>query len=253
MNKRLGLAVLGALALVARDAPRAEAKLLDLYASMKGGWVTGQGSNSLAANASDYFDLAQGPSMGFELGAEVLFIDFIVSGTRIFDQRSQDEVRVSGPGGGTLFQFLLGLDGDFALDSHPEPSTFLRLGVNGGVALGLHRDVRPPLDNDQVSDKGFVWNGVVALDYHLNKLFVVGLEASPGYHFFFPGGAAANQNVNEAENSHGTHFLGMAFVQFHLDPLTWESGSRPARPDPRPATYPEPDSQPPGPRRPPAP
>lgn len=233
--KRCAAAML-ALALTGALANEADAKLLDVYASTKGGFVTGQGSNSLKPGASDYFDLEHGPGLGLELGAEILFLDFMVNGTRIFD-RSED---AQGEGGaGMFFQFLTGIDGDFAIGEDVDTSTFLRVGINAGIGLGTHRRVKAPLDNEQVSDKGFVANGVVALDYHLGKLVVVGFELSPGYHYFYPGGASnKDQSVNGDDQSQGTHLLGMAFLQFHLDPMSWgEKEPDHPKPDPRPATY----------------
>lgn len=213
------------------EAAPSEAKVLDLYASLKGGWVTGGGSNSLAANAADYFELERGPALGFEVGAEILFLDLMINGTRMFDPRSTDEAGVQEGSGGTFFQFLLGIDGDFALDGGAVPSTFLRVGGNAGVGLGLHREVRAPLDDSQVSDKGFVFNGVLALDQHLSRFFVVGLEVQPGYHIFFPGGAKQEQGVSGDDHSRGFHFMTLAFVQFHLDPVSWFA-ARPAEPKP---------------------
>lgn len=221
----------------------AHAKLLDVYGSTKAGYVTGRGTNSLVPNASDYFDIEKGPGFGFEVGAEILFLDFMVNGTRIFDRAADSRGE---DGAGYFFQFLTGIDGDFAIGEGEDPSTFLRIGVNGGAALGTHRKVKPPLDNAQVSDKGFVVNGVIALDYHLGKLFVVGLEFMPGWHYFFPGGDSdKNQSVNGNDQSKGVHMMGMAFLQFHLDPLSWADDSDKRRPDPRPATYAAPPPPPP--------
>jgi hypothetical protein len=230
------IAFAGALAVGIGSAGTAQAKLLDVYGSTKGGYVTGRGTNNLNSNAADYFDLEHGPALGFEVGAEILFLDFMINGTRIFDQVADSQGE---KGGGLFFQFLTGIDGDFAIGDSSDPSLFLRLGLNGGFALGTHRKVKPPLDNAQVSDKGFVTNGVVALDYHLGKLFVLGVELAPGYHFFFPGGDSnKDQSANGDDQSQGLHMLGMAFLQFHLDPLSWgdDEPKRP-RPDPRPASY----------------
>ncbi|MDX2021768.1 MAG: hypothetical protein SF187_16130 [Deltaproteobacteria bacterium] len=219
-------------------ASQADAKLLDVYGSTKMGYITGRGTNTLNPNASDYFDIEKGPAFGFEVGAEILFLDFMINGTRIFDQAADSRGE---DGAGYFFQFLTGIDGDFAVGEGDDPSTFLRVGVNGGAALGTHRKVKAPLDNAQVSDKGFVANGVVALDYHLGKLFVVGVELMPGYHYFFPGGDSdKNQSLNGDDQSKGMHVMGMAFLQFHLDPLSWADDPDKRRPDPRPATYAEP-------------
>ncbi len=231
MNRRHKLGAIAVAACCSLSPAWAEAKVLDVYGSLKGGLVTGSGTNTLGPNAADYFEIERGPALGFELGAEIMAVDFIVNGTRMFDTRPNEEAGVKGGSGGTYFQFLVGIDGDFALDSNPNPATFLRVGGNAGVGLGLHRAVQAPLDNSQVSAKGLVANGVLALDHHLSKVFVVGLEVMPGYHVFFPGGAEGDQGGDS--HSRGFHLMTYAFLQFHLDPLSWGEKKSSVPPAPR--------------------
>ncbi len=195
--------------LVATASPRpAEAKLLDVYAAARGGGVLGWGLNDINPEASDFFKTVHGPGMGAEIGIELLLLNASINFTQLFD--------TAGPAG-TLTQFLLGFDGEIAVDGRKKPQTYLRLGLAGGAALGTHRPVDPPLDNRQVSDKGFVGQATVALDQHLGDVFSIGLEVIPGYHFFFAGGdAPANVGANQ---SHGMHVMALLSLRAHFEPF----------------------------------
>lgn len=202
----------------------AQAKLFDLYGSLKAGGITGggfkelrgQGPGGQVVQGADYFDIERGPASGLELGVELLFIDVSLQAFQMFELGKNPSVRDDGAFAGTLFQFLVGLDVDIPLDSGARPSWYLRLGANGGVALGLHRRVNPPLDNGEVASKGFVGQGIAALEYHLNDVFYLGAEFVPGYHYFVPGG---DNPVNES--SQGLHYMGFLTFQVHVDPMTW--------------------------------
>ncbi len=226
MKTNLRLALAGFIGLLILSASgSANAKLFDLYASFKGGGITGSGMESLNkmdANGNpvlgaDYFEVERGPVMGFEVGAEVLFLDFSIVGHQFFDVgKTNPKVADDGAFAGTLFEFLVGIDFDVALDSGKNPSWFLRLGANAGIGLGLHRRVDPPLSNDEVASKGFMSHAIFALDYHINDVVYLGAEFLPGYHVFVPGG---DNPVND--NSVGTHYMGFLSLQFHIDPMTW--------------------------------
>jgi hypothetical protein len=226
MKNTLRLALAGIVGLlVASASGPANAKLFDLYASLKGGGITGSGldtldkvgPNGMPVLGSDYFEIERGPATGFEVGAEVLFFDFSITGYQFFDVGSTNpKVADDGAFAGTLFEFLLGIDFDVPLDSGKDPSWFLRLGANAGIGLGLHRRVDPPLSNDEVASKGFMSHAIFALDYHINDVLYLGAEFLPGYHIFAPGG---DNPVND--NSAGTHYMGFLSLQVHIDPMTW--------------------------------
>jgi hypothetical protein len=206
MKRTVLLCFLAGTALLGR--PRAaEAKLFDLYASGRAGQIWGWGISDVNAEASNFFDRVRGPSLGAEVGAEVFLVNLSVNFNQLFDRE--------GPAG-TLTQFLVGFDGDLAIDSRLKPKTFLRFGVSGGLALGTHRPVDPPLDNNQVSNKGPVAQGLVALDRHLNSVFIIGLEFIGGYHYFFAGGdAPANAKTNQSQ---GAHVMGFLSLRVHFEP-----------------------------------
>jgi hypothetical protein len=231
MKNTLRLALAGFVGLLILSASgSANAKLFDLYASLKGGGITGSGLNTLNKVGPDgmpvlgwdYFEVERGPVSGFEVGAEVLFLDFSIVGYQFFDVgrtnlgKTNSKVADDGAFAGTLFEFLVGIDFDVPLDSGKDPSWFLRLGANAGIGLGLHRRVVGALSNDEVASKGFMSHAIVALDYHINDVVYLGAEFLPGYHIFVPGG---DNPVND--NSAGTHYMGFLSLQIHIDPMTW--------------------------------
>ncbi len=215
MKKLAGSLLLSILLAALLPARPVHAKVLDLYGAVKAGAVGGKGFTD--QQRADFYDIKAGSTLAFELGLELLFIDVSVVGLQFFDFGSKDPSSGNeGSLAGTMFQFLLGLDVDIPIDSQREPKLYLRLGANGGPAVGLPRRVNPPLDNGEVSDKGFVAHAIVALEYHINQVFYLGLEFQPGYHYFVPGGGAA---VNDP--SQGMQYMGFLTFQMHAEPTKW--------------------------------
>jgi hypothetical protein len=206
--KRPALAALGVAACLGLAPAASHAKVLDLWAGGHLGAVGGSGSGDTAD--ADFFSSVHGAGAGFDFGAQLLFLNFEVRFTQVMG---------GAPGNGSLTQFLAGADGEIALDSLLRPVLFLRIGGWSGIALGTPAPVDLPLDNPQVSHKGFVVSGVAALDYHVNPFVTMGLEVSPGYHYFFPGGAAPSGDVainDTSNNTRGMHFFGLLFVKAHV-------------------------------------
>lgn len=182
-------------AVVLACAGRAEAKFLDLSAGARAGGVIG-------ANPT-----LRGPGLGFEVGAEVVLLDATINYLQLFD------------GGGpaaTLTQFLIGLDADIPVDGRLTPRTYLRFGGALGAAIVTPRPIDLPLDKGETSHWGFVTQAIFALDHHLNRVVVAGMEFVGGYHYFVPGGSAP---VNTGDNLHGVRFMGLATLRVHFEPL----------------------------------
>jgi hypothetical protein len=204
-RRGLRAAALGALVVAAALAPRpAEAKLVDLYGALRGGGVVGSGTAS-GEQSSDFFKSARGPGFGFELGLELLNVNASVNFTQLLD---------GGGAAGTVTELLLGFDGEIGIDGLRRPKTFIRLGGSAGIALGTHRPVNPPLDNEQVSDKGPILQAVVGVDRYLAPVVTIGLEATAGYHYF-----AAGPLNSPTSTSSGMHLLIFFTVRAHLEPF----------------------------------
>jgi hypothetical protein len=197
----------GALAgvVVLLAAPAAQAKLFDLYGGLRTGALMGWGSASGQPGAQDFFETTHGPGMGFEVGLELLNVNAAVNFTQML---SSDGLA------GTLTQLLLGFDGEIGVDGLRRPKTFVRIGGAAGLGFGTPRPVDPPLNNDQVTHRGPVFQATVGVDRYLVPLLTVGLEATGGYHYFIDGSINAPSSTAK-----GMHLLILLAARVHLDPF----------------------------------
>jgi hypothetical protein len=187
--------------LVVPDAPRAEAKVLDVYAGLRTGAVLGSGSADLKAGEKDFFRQVRGPAMGFDLGAEVLGVNALINFTQV----------INGSGwSGTLTQFMLGFDLDLDLMDRLE----LRVGGASGIGLGTARPVDLPLSNDETVGKGLVAEAQGGLDYYVMRLLSVGVQGALGYHYFIDGPINA-----PTSSSQGTQFMLLLTARAHINPF----------------------------------
>jgi hypothetical protein len=201
--KRLALAVflVGAFALAPRPAA---ARLVDLHVGGRVGAMTGWGSST---GTPDFFAHPRGAGIGFEAGLKLLILDLSVTFTQVAD----------GDGTvGTLTQFLLGTNFDIPAGhtkfENGQPRAIFRPGLQGGFGFGTSGPVDLPLDNKQVSDKGFVSYLTFAYEYFLNPFIGVGGQAQFGYHYFLGG-----QVINDSQDhSSGFHLAGFGTLTFHL-------------------------------------
>ena len=187
----------------------ADAKLFDLYAQVNlgggGGGGTGgaQQDNAFASGAS-------GAAFGALMGAEILFFDLWVNHTQY----------VGGDGiNGTFTQFMAGFDVDFELDD-PDPGKpnefFAEVGIGFGFGLGTGRQVDPPLDNAQITDKGGVLEAKVAGEYHINKALSAGVMVPIQWAYMVKNGPGIV--ANDTENHYQQLAVAvMAYFQFHVE------------------------------------
>jgi hypothetical protein len=194
---------LGAVALAARPA---EARLVDVHAGARAGGIVGWGSTP---NTPDFFDGTRGPGMGVEVGAKLLVLDLSANFLQVFNGNGR---------AGTLAQLLLGFEFDIPVGNlkfqNGKSRNIIRPALAGGVAFGTPKPVSPPLDNAQISDKGFVSQMEVAYEFFLNPFMAVGAEADFGYHYFVGGGVRAT--AANKDYSSGYHMAGLATFTFHL-------------------------------------
>ena len=198
----VGLAALAAVALAASPA---EARLIDLRAGGRIGGLVGWGSS----NAPDFYDSASGGGGGFELGAKLLIVDLSVNFTQLFS-------------GSTLTQFLLGFTFDIPVGNmyfqdgiaKGKSRNIIRPILNGGFAVGTPKGIDLPLDDAQISQKGFISNFGAGYEFFLNPFIAVGAQADYGWHYFVGGGKSTF--TGSQKHSAGYHFDGFATVTFHL-------------------------------------
>jgi hypothetical protein len=185
----VGLAA-AATALVAPQVARAG--VLDVYAQAEGGYANGLGVGGTKMD-DDFFSGAAGGLYGAKVGVEVLFTDVWVEHWQLTDFKGVN---------GTWTQLMVGADIDFPVGDVPEgqkPKTFAEIGLGVGYGLGTGRQVDPPLDNAQLTDKGFIAELSLGVDYRFNTVTSVGLAVPVTYGYLFKtgDGAAANDEENQ--------------------------------------------------------
>jgi hypothetical protein len=196
------LAFFGA-SLIAAERP-AEARIMDLRVGADAGGMVGWGSTS---NTPDFFEETSGGGLGFNLGFKILIFDASASFLQV----------LNGSGTvGTLTQFQLGILIDVPVGREKMPDgksrNVLHPGLSAGLGFGTPGPVDPPLNNEQVSDKGVVTNLKFGYEYFLNPFMGVGFTAIAGYHYFL-GGQVVTMSQ---DHSSGYHLAGLGNFTFHL-------------------------------------
>ncbi len=185
----------------------ARAGILELYGQVQGGGMYGQGIAG-AQKDQDFFNAAKGADYGVKVGAEVLFVDVWVEHNQ-FTRFSRID--------GTWTQFMLGFDWDFPLGDAPEPGkqpkTFGQVGIGAGYGVGTGQQVEPPLDNAQVSDKGFIGQLELSAEYRFNDIMAIGLAVPIQYGYLFKNLVDANNEENQYQSIHAA---GLLYLRLHL-------------------------------------
>ncbi len=169
----------------------ASAEVFKLYGEVQGGGMYGKG---IAGDhkADSAFAGGRG-AYGALVGGQFL----------IFDVHLQHRQYINGDGLTTWTNFAGGLNFGFDTGSAQEKKDnkggYVSLGINLAFGVGTGAQVMPPLDNSQVTDKGFLLEGKLGFGKHLNKVFDIGLSApvSFGYLFKSGNGATANDTSNQ--------------------------------------------------------
>lgn len=184
----------------------AHADLLSLRVEAHGGGAGGVGvggdqkDNAFQAGA-------RGGAYGALVGAELLFVDGWVS-----HQQYNDGALI-----GTWTQFMLGMDVDVDLGvptappggkAKGRPKGYFEAGLGLGFGVGTGQQVELPLDNSEVTDKGFLLEAKLGAGVNLGPVFSLGfvIPVTGGYFFKSGPGVAANDT--------GTHYeaIGAAFL-----------------------------------------
>jgi hypothetical protein len=206
----LALVVFGAASLRGRPA---EARLIDLHAGAIAGGITGWGTTT---NTPDFFQRRRGPGVGAEVGVKLLIFDVSASFLQLFDSHGA---------GGTLSQALFGVNIDVPVGNQKfqdgiergKSKNIIRPIANVGVALGTPERVHPPLNNAQISSKGFVTYWGLGYEHLINEFVGVGAVGNFGYHYFIGGGASEDPTaLPNSTHSAGYQLTGFATLTFHL-------------------------------------
>lgn len=210
-------AIVGISLLALTAAPRAaSADFLSGYAQIQGGGASGTG---LFGDRKDdaFHKQAEGIAYGATVGVEILLLDVWVE---------HNQYLANGGVEGTWTQFMTGFDVEFDL-GRKEGGTRLEngqvkggysrwygeFGIGVGFGVGTGQQVDPPLDNSEVTDKGFLFQASVGGGVRMNRYLSLGLSApmQAGYMFKSGEGAAANDQETNYGSMQAAVLLAMRF------------------------------------------
>jgi hypothetical protein len=170
----------------------------------------------LSGDAKDdsFHEGAAGGVYGAMVGIEFLFIDGWIEHNQFRD----------GDGlAGTWTQFMAGVDlkvnvgepqggtvekGKRTGDTYS--STYIEMGFGLGFGVGTGQQVMPPLDNAQVTDKGFLGQAHLGLGYRLNRVLSIGVRVPVQIGYMFKNGVA-NDSGNQYVSAQAAALLGLRF------------------------------------------
>lgn len=184
----------------------AHADVLSLYAAIQGGGGGGEGVDGEARDDAFHAG-AQGLAYGALVGAEVLFLDGWIEHTQYLR---------AGTLAGTWTQFMIGLDTQFDIGQATRgqgeeryAAGFGEMGFGAGFGVGTGQQVMPPLDNAQVTDKGFLGQVHLGFGYRFSPQLSAGvrLPVQAAYLFKSGDGRAANDRGNQYVSVHGAVLL----------------------------------------------
>ena len=170
----------------------AHADVFRLFGDVHGGGLYGQGTSG-AQKDTAFFKNAPHAAYGAQVGAEVLFADLWI----------EHDQFTTGSRLTTWTQIGLGVHFQLALGSTKEQKAdtgaFVELSSGLFFGVGTGQQVMPPLDNAQISDKGFLLGATLGAGTHLTKNFDLALSIPVSWGYFFKQGAA-NDTTNHYQS-----------------------------------------------------
>lgn len=184
----------------------AHADILSVRAEARGGAAGGKGM--FGEIKDEAFHQERGNlDYGVLVGAEALFIDVWIQ---------HDQYIGGGEVNGTWTQFMLGLDVEIDFDDEKKKGQsggfwFAELGMGLGFGVGTGQQVDPPLDNSEVTDKGFLFEARGLVAYRINSLMSLGVSMPVQFGYFTKSGLG---NVANDVDNHYSSVGGAGLLTF---------------------------------------
>jgi hypothetical protein len=198
------------IAVLAAAAP-ASADVAVLMGTVQGGGMVGKGTGGDQKDEA-FFANAPNGAYGLAVSGRFLFFAAEISHRQYSFVGGEDENSVR-----TWTQFSAGVDFEVGLGSTEQKKkrqgTFLQLSAMAGFGLGTGQQVDPPLDNGQITDKGFMLGGKLAVGTHLSSLFDLGVMVPAQYGYFFKNGVAVNDVSNHYQ---GLSVEALVFLRLYI-------------------------------------
>jgi hypothetical protein len=181
----------------------AQAHVLEFFGQLRFGASTGKGVGGDQQD-QDFFARTHGPAYGGILGVEVFGVQAWVEHDQFTDFKGVD---------GTWTAVFLGADITIGLDDNgpKEPAIlYANLGGGAGFGVGTGKQIEPPLDNGQISDKGFLLQAKAGLEYTISKAVQAGITVPVTWGFMVKNNVPANQSGNSYTS---TSIMGLLYLQ----------------------------------------
>ncbi len=196
-----------AVGLVCGVAAPAHADLFRLFGEVHGGGMYGQGTGGDQKDAA-FFAKSPHGAYGAQIGAELFIFDLWIEHHQFTDGSRVATWSKIGVGVHTL------IDLGSTKDIKAGKGNYIELSSGVFFGVGTGQQVMPPLDNAQISDKGFLVQGALGVGTHLSKNFDLGLSVPVSWGYFFKQGAA-NDLSNHYQGVQG-EALAVLRIQFGL-------------------------------------
>lgn len=198
MRTCLSLAVL---ALAMSSAPLAHADIIGGSVRVHGGGASGKGIKGDLKDES-FAEGVQGGTYGVRVGVEVFFLNLWLGHDQYVGSDGLVGTWTTLPMIGFDTQFDVGSPGPATQNSAGKmvrgaPNWFFHVGFGAGFGVGTGQQIDPPLDNAEVTDKGFMFEGEVGLARKLGAGLSLGLAVPVQYRVMFKNGADAVANNPE--------------------------------------------------------
>jgi hypothetical protein len=164
----------------------ASADVFKLYGEVHGGGMYGK---KYAGEAGDqgFFAQSKGGAYGALVGGQFLILDAHIK----HHQFPNDGISTwTQANAGLNFAVNTGSD----QDKKAHKGGYFEMGVWAGFGLATGAQVDPPLDNSEVSDKGFMLDARLGAGKHLSGIFDIGLAVPASWGYFFRTGDGAVVN-----------------------------------------------------------
>ncbi len=186
-------------ALVSGSALPAHADVFRVFAEAHGGGMYGLGTGGDQKDKA-FFKESPHAAYGLLVGAELLFADLWIE-----HHQFTNGSRVA-----TWSKIGLGVHTQISLASTKDQKAgvggYLELSSGAFFGVGTGQQVMPPLDNAQISDRGFLIQGAIGFGTHLTKNLDFGVTVPVSWGYFFKQGAA-NDTSNHYQGVQGEALL----------------------------------------------
>ena len=167
----------------------------ELHADLRVGAASGYGLGGDQKD-NDFFDHTKGGTYGLLVGMRVLFFEASIEHDQFTDFSSVK---------GTWTELDAGIGIAIAVDDVLKGESnklYVNVGLDLGAGFGTGRQISPPLDNAQISDKGVLLNAHIGIEYRILPFLALAAEFPAGWGYILKNDVPANQDGSSYTTFH---------------------------------------------------